>query len=259
MSTTAVIASARGTIFECEFRLQRLVEARDRLAEKHAAAVERVEAERRAAAHADLIARRDALAGRFEGVWRDHAEPLAAFLHEVAAVDEEIGTANRLKLGLWLDRTETVARPGVSDLDQHKLVSMATRLPPWDHDAHRSGELLWPPQPQRLDPARWCRRRCGSARRPLPRRRWRPRRSRQILSERTDSRRERAAACWLGHGDERHRVESDDLLIGPLVRPVSSCHCTLRPNHWGCSHTWLDGRAASASGSRRRSTHAGMA
>ena len=153
MSTTAVIASARGTIFECEFRLQRLVEARDRLAEKHAAAVERVEAERRAAAHADLIARRDALAGRFEGVWRDHAEPLAAFLHEVTAVDEEIGTANRLKLGVWIDRTETIARPGVSDLDQHKLVSMATRLPPWDHDAHRSGELLWPPQAQRLDPS----------------------------------------------------------------------------------------------------------
>ena len=36
LSTTAVIASARGTIFESEFRLQRLVEARDRLGEKHA-------------------------------------------------------------------------------------------------------------------------------------------------------------------------------------------------------------------------------
>ena len=36
MSTTAVIASARGTIFECEFREARLVVARDRLGEKHA-------------------------------------------------------------------------------------------------------------------------------------------------------------------------------------------------------------------------------
>ena len=95
------------------------------------------------------------LPARFESVWREHAEPLAAYLHEVAAVDEEIGTSNRLRLGPWLDRTETIARPGVSDLDQHKLVSMATRLPPWDHDAHRSGALLWPPQPARLNPARW--------------------------------------------------------------------------------------------------------
>ena len=124
----------------------------DRLREKHAAALERVEAERRAAAHAALVARRDELAARFEGVWREHAEPLAAYLHEVAAVDEAIGTSKRLRLGPWLDRTESIARPGVSDLDQHKLVSMATRLPPWDHDAHRSGALMWPPQPARLDP-----------------------------------------------------------------------------------------------------------
>jgi hypothetical protein len=152
MSSAAVIASARGTIFECEFRHGRLVAARDALGTKHQEAVARVEQERRAAAHADLIARRDELAARFEGVWREHAEPLASYLHEVATVDEEIGTSNRLRLGPWLDRTESVARPGVSDLDQHKLVSMATRLPPWDHDAHRSGELLWPPQPARLDP-----------------------------------------------------------------------------------------------------------
>ena len=83
--------------------MRRLVVARDRLGEKHAAALERVEQERRAAAHADLVARRDALAARFEGVWREHAEPLAAFLHEIAAIDEEIGTANRLRLGR-LDR-----------------------------------------------------------------------------------------------------------------------------------------------------------
>ena len=127
--------------------------ARDRLVEKHAAALERVEQERRAREHAALVARRDALAARFESTWREHAEPLAAYLHEVAAVDEEIGTSNRLRLGPWLDRTETIARPGVSDLDQHKLVSMATRLPPWDHDAHRSGALMWPPQPERLNPA----------------------------------------------------------------------------------------------------------
>ena len=44
-STSAVIASARGVTFDAEFRLQRLVVARDRLVEKHAAAVERVEQE----------------------------------------------------------------------------------------------------------------------------------------------------------------------------------------------------------------------
>ena len=138
MSTSAVIASGQGHDLRVRIPAARLVVARDRLVEKHAAAVERVEAERRAAAHAALVARRDELAARFESIWRDHAEPLAAYLHEVAAVDEEIATANRLRLGPWLDRTETIARPGVSDLDQHKLVSMATRLPPWDHDAHRS-------------------------------------------------------------------------------------------------------------------------
>jgi hypothetical protein len=140
-------------VFECEFRHGRLVVARDRLVEKHASAVERVEAERRAAAHADLVARRDELAGRFPDVWASLAVPLSEYLHEVAAIDEEIGTSNRLQLGPWLDRTESIARPGVSDLDQHKLVSMATRLPPWDHDAHRSGALLWPPQPPKLDVA----------------------------------------------------------------------------------------------------------
>ena len=30
---------------------------------------------------------------------------------------------------------------------------MHTRFPPWDHDAHRSGALLWPPQPPKLDAA----------------------------------------------------------------------------------------------------------
>ena len=152
LSTTAAVASARGVTFDAEFRHGRLVVARDRLVEKHAAALERVEQERRAAAHAALVARRDELAGRFPDVWASLAVPLSEYLHEVAAIDEEIATSNRLRLGPWLDRTESVARPGVSDLDQHKLVSMATRLPPWDHDAHRSGQLLWPPQPERLDP-----------------------------------------------------------------------------------------------------------
>ena len=86
-------------------------------------------------------------------MWREHAEPLAAYLHEVAAIDEEINNANRLKLGPWLDRTETVARPGVGDVDTHKIVGMHTRIPPWEHDEHRSGALLWPPQAERLDTA----------------------------------------------------------------------------------------------------------
>ncbi len=80
-----------------------------------------------------------------------HAEPLAAYLHEVAVVDEEIGTANRTKLGPWIDKVETVARPGVGDIDTHKIVGLHTRIPPWSHDEHRSGALLWPPQPPKLD------------------------------------------------------------------------------------------------------------
>ena len=35
--------------------------------------------------------------------------------------------------------------------DTHKIVGMHTRIPPWSHDAHRSGALLWPPQPPKLD------------------------------------------------------------------------------------------------------------
>ena len=88
LSTTAAVASARGVTFDAEFRHGRLVVARDALGTKHQEAVARVEQERRAAAHADLIARRDEFAARFEGVWRDHAEVLASFLHEVATIDE---------------------------------------------------------------------------------------------------------------------------------------------------------------------------
>ena len=84
---------------------------------------------------------------------RLYAVPLASFLHEIAAVDAEINNANRLKLGPWLDRVETIARPGVGDVDTHKIVGMHTRLPVWDHDQHRAGQLLWPPQPERLDVA----------------------------------------------------------------------------------------------------------
>ena len=81
----------------------------------------------------------------------DHAEPLAAFLHEVAAVDEEIAAANRMMLGPWIDRTETVARPGVGEIDTHRVTGLHTRIPPWSHDEHRSGALLWPPQAPKLD------------------------------------------------------------------------------------------------------------
>ena len=84
-------------------------------------------------------------------MWRDHAEPLASFLHEVAAIDAEVNSANRLKLGPWLDKVETIARAGVGDVDTHKLVGLHTRVPPWSHDAHRRGELMWPPQAPKLD------------------------------------------------------------------------------------------------------------
>ena len=174
--------------------------ARDRLVEKHAAALERVEQERRAAAHADLVARRDELAARFESTWREHAEPLAAFLHEVAAIDEEIGTSNRLKLGPWIDRVETIARPGVGDVDTHKIVGMHTRIPPWVHDAHRSGALLWPPQPEGSTPR-------AMVPEPLRQREEaiaaEAREATEIasrLEEANRLREERAARCWLAHG-----------------------------------------------------------
>ena len=68
-------------------------------------------------AHADLVARRDELAARFESVWREHAEPLAAFLHEIAAIDEEIGTSQPVAARGLARPRETIARPGVGDLD----------------------------------------------------------------------------------------------------------------------------------------------
>ena len=91
------------------------------------------------------------LPARFPDVWASLAVPLSEFLHEVAEIDAEINNANRLKLGPWIDKVETIARPGVGDIDTHKLVGLHTRIPPWDHDEHRSGELLWPPSPPQLD------------------------------------------------------------------------------------------------------------
>ncbi len=150
-STSALVTSARGAISDAQFREQRLAAAEERLRAKHQAALERVERERQAAAHAAIVERRDALAGRLETVWREHAEPLAEFLRQVAAVDEEIGAANRIRLGQWIDRTETVAR-GIGEMDQHRLVSRGTRVPPWDPEAHKAGHMLWPPV-ERIDAA----------------------------------------------------------------------------------------------------------
>ena len=151
-STSAAIASARGVTSSansgCSVSSWRGIGSSRSMRRRSSGLRRSVERRRMPTSSA----RRDALAARFPDVWASLAVPLSEYLHEVAAVDEEIATSNRLRLGPWLDRTESVARPGVSDLDQHKLVSMATRLPPWDHDAHRSGALLWPPQPERLDP-----------------------------------------------------------------------------------------------------------
>ena len=79
-------------------------------------------------------------------MWASLAVPLSEFLHEIAACDAEINDVNRLKLGPWLDKVETVARPGVGDIDTHKLVGLHTRIPPWSRDAHTRGEMMWPPQ-----------------------------------------------------------------------------------------------------------------
>jgi hypothetical protein len=141
----------RGRAVELQFVIERFEAGLVQLRQKHEQAIERVEQERRAAVHAAIVERRDALAGRFKEVWRTHAEPLAAFLREIAAVDEEVAAANRTKLGAWLDKVETVARPGVGDIDSHKLVGLHTRIPPWDHSAHRMGEMLWPPPQPKLD------------------------------------------------------------------------------------------------------------
>ena len=84
-------------------------------------------------------------------MWASLAVPLSEFLHEIAACDAEINDVNRLKLGPWLDKVETVARPGVGDIDTHKLVGLHTRIPPWSRDAHTRGEMMWPPQLPRLD------------------------------------------------------------------------------------------------------------
>ena len=151
LTPASELAEHRARAIELQFVIERLEAGLERLRERHEEALARVEAERRTATHADLMARRDALAARFEGVWRDHAEPLASFLHEVAAIDAEVNSANRLKLGPWLDKVETIARAGVGDVDTHKLVGLHTRVPPWSHDAHRRGELMWPPQAPKLD------------------------------------------------------------------------------------------------------------
>ncbi len=153
LTPASEVAEHRARVVELRFGAERLEAGLERLRQKHEQALARVEAERRAAAHAAIVARRDELAAKFESVWATLAVPLASFLHEVAAVDGEINAANRLKLGVWIDKVETVARPGVGDIDTHKLTGMHTRLAPWDHDQHRAGELLWPPQPPKLNPA----------------------------------------------------------------------------------------------------------
>ncbi len=76
--------------------------------------------------------------------------------------------------------------------------------PPWDHDPHRSGELMWPPQPERLDPRRWCPR-SWAARRGCWGRGEGGRAGASRLRKRTAFRRERAGRYWPAHGDERHR------------------------------------------------------
>ena len=76
-STSAVIASARGVTFDAQFRLQRLVVARDRLVEKLASATERVEKEAREREHAEISAERDAVTERLLEVYRRAAGEIA--------------------------------------------------------------------------------------------------------------------------------------------------------------------------------------
>jgi hypothetical protein len=133
-STSAVIASARGVTFDAQFRLQRLVAARDRLVEKHAAAVERVEAERRAAAHAGLVAERDRVSEKLEETYARAAGEIANVLDEAVQVNRDIAAWNTQAAGSRIDELPPL----------HKGV----RLP-----ALRSGEAaFWPPV-ERLDTA----------------------------------------------------------------------------------------------------------
>ena len=178
-----MIASARGTIFECEFREARLVVARDRLREKHAAAVERVAKEAREREHAAISAERDAVSERLLETYARAAGEIAEVLAEAVQSTRRVAAWNAQAAGPWIAEPPQLQR--------------GVRLPA---RARWRGGIL-----AAAGEARRCRDGAGgaaaSARRPLPRRRGRRRRSRPGSRRRTVSREERAAGCWRGHGD----------------------------------------------------------
>jgi hypothetical protein len=133
-STSAVIASARGVTFDAQFRLQRLVAARDRLGEKHQSAVERVAKEAREAEYAAISAERDRAAARLSEVYARAAA-------EIADVLDELVQANR-RISAWNGT-------GGPIIDELPPVNKGVRLPPLGGPGEAS---IWPPV-QRIDAA----------------------------------------------------------------------------------------------------------
>jgi hypothetical protein len=131
-SVNSAIASARGIVFEAEFREARLVVARDRLGEKHAAAVERVAKEAREAEHAEISAERDAVSAKLSEVYARAAAEISDVLAAAVQSTRRVQTWNASGVGPW------IAEP----LQLHKGV----RLP-----ALGAGEAAYWPPLEKLD------------------------------------------------------------------------------------------------------------
>ena len=133
-STSAVIASARGVTFDAQFRLQRLVAARDRLVEKLASAVERAAKEAREAEYAAISAERDRVSERLLETYARAAAEIADVLAEAVQSTRRVQTWNASGVGPWIAEPPQLQR--------------GVRLPP-----ERIGEAaFWPPL-ERLDVA----------------------------------------------------------------------------------------------------------
>ena len=204
LSTTAAVASARGVTFDAEFRHGRLVVARDRSARstRRLLTVSSRSVERRRMRISLLAVMSLRRASRACGA----IMPRCSRASCMRSPRSTRRSPPRIGCGWAVDRPgESVARPGVWDLDQHKIVGMATRFPPWYHDAHRSGALLWPPQPPKLNlaamvPAELRQRDDAIAAEANE--------ATEIASRLEEANRLSRGArrrCWRAHGDDRHR------------------------------------------------------
>ena len=129
----SVIASARGIVFEAEFREARLVVALARLREKHAEAVARVEKEAREREHAEISAERDAVTARLLEVYQRAAAEIAEVLAAAVQSTRRVAAWNASG-GPWIAEPPQLQR--------------GVRLPP-----ERVGEAAYWPPLQKLDVA----------------------------------------------------------------------------------------------------------